>query len=181
MANHPISEIRPAVISSGRFVQNESCLHQHAKEVVAGWIRATTGGPDHYLDIAPIVSRPNRPGPHSGVWVEYPILKDGFGAEQLWDEIGFDSSKMAFGPTPTFDDLAPEDRVKVACVCDIGIAHKGRIGTVVEIVHKHPTPAWKVKFLYDLDIRLIELCATRVMRAVRQPTDLTSMIYRGRR
>lgn len=162
----------------------ESYLHRAAKSVLLGWLReasAEAGGND-WFNLDPIDARPNRRGPNFGIWEEYPILKDGHGADPLWDEHplrlypdGEDEPDLGEagiveGP-PTPEKILARG-LPIGCVVDIAITHKGRIKYAVEVVHRHPTPLWKRAFLERVDVELIEVSAKGIMHQIKRPDRL---------
>ena len=152
------------------FIHTESNMHRAAKEVVAGWLREITPV-DDYCSLPPVHSRPNRSGPMRGIYLEYPIGFNREGLNPVWDE----SIWLPGGPIedycPTVEELSARN-IRVACVCDIAILHKGNVFQVIEIVHKHPTPRWKLDFLRRHDVEVIEISAKAVMHMCNRPTLL---------
>lgn len=158
-----------------KYVTNESYLHKSAKEVVAGWLRSLQT-PSGYICLDPICSRTNRHDGMFGIYLEYPIGTKGEGLDEVWDEHGrFGASNeeriSTVGFCPTVEHLT-SNGVKVACVIDIAVLHKGRVGHAIEIVHRHPTPPWKLDFLAKHEIKVFEVCATKVLRCVKRPVSL---------
>lgn len=123
-------------------------------------------GLDRHADFAGLSWRVNR-GPASwGVWEEYPVLSDGRGLGDVWDEV---SPKWGARP-PTFSELVNVDK-SVLCIIDIAIQHKGQIVFAIEVVHKHPSTLSKVNFLRDR-LTLLEIPAYWILGQVDRPTSI---------
>lgn len=122
----------------------ETHAHRLAKDLLARWLResAEEAGWDNYADLAGFSWRVNRKGPAWGIWTEYPVLSDGTGITQVWDEI---DPRWRRAP-PTHDDIVAMGW-RPMCVLDIAIQHKGLITVAVEVCHKHPCGNRKLGFL----------------------------------
>ena len=158
-----------------RFKVVESYLHKAAKAVVVEWLREAAqeaGGGAEWFKMAPVHCRPNRGAPGFGIWPEWPIA-GAFGLTELWDEFWPDPDpKRATGtPPPTPEELIASG-TRPQCVIDVGVIHKGRLGCAVEIVHKHPTPAWKAALLEAADVPLVEVDALAVLQKIERPKSL---------
>lgn len=153
----------------------ESYLHRAAKGVVLEWLRAKSEAADFWFKMPPVQCRPNRGAPYFGIYSEWPIAKDGvMGIEHVWDE----TEEWAGKEPPTPEELIAQG-LRPFAVVDIAVLHKGRLGCAVEIVHRHPVPEWKRRFLQEHDVPLVEVCAKGVLHQVRCPDRLP--IYSGRR
>jgi hypothetical protein len=156
-----------------RFKVVESYLHKAAKDVVVGWLRAAAEKADNGMDwfeVSPIKCRTNRGPPGYGIWPEWPITTGPthYGIEFVWDEVWpFERATELACETvpPTPDELIANGR-SLAAVIDIGVMHKGRLGCAVEIVHRHPVPAWKRTLLEKNDVQLVEVCALAVLKQI---------------
>ena len=148
-------------------IGRESYMHRAAKEVIARWLRELSAKVDgeRWSQIAPIAWRPNRGAPHYGVWIEYPFSVCSLGHEQVWDEC--DDARWEERP-PTVEELRAEG-MRVACVADLAIQHKGRIVTAVEVVHRHPVPAHKQAFYAARGIDLVTVRASWVLGQTTRP------------
>lgn len=147
--------IGPHRVRQTAFAPNESYMHLAAKKVLAEWLDAGL--------LPPIACR------DSGYWLEYPIGIGGEGVNPTWDEVEFWEHRGM--EVPVVADLNAHG-IRVACVCDVGIRHKGMLGAVVEVVHSHPTPGWKRDFLAYHDVDLIEVEAAAVLRHTKRPDQL---------
>lgn len=151
----------------------ESYLHRAAKQVVVEWLREAAkeaGEGLEWFKLHPVSCRPNRGAPFYGIHPEWPILKGQCptGIDFVWDEVTDDADGKA---PPSAADLIANGK-KLACVVDIGIHHKGRLGCAVEIVHKHPAPQWKRDFFAARDVQLVEVDALAVLRKIERPAQL---------
>lgn len=72
----------------------ESYAHKAAKAVLCGWLRDTAEAEkeDRWVNFCGIEWRPNRGGPHHGVWEEYPFVA---GDTTVWDEVGWHQLLLA--------------------------------------------------------------------------------------
>jgi hypothetical protein len=156
-------------------IGRESYMHRAAKEVLVRWLReaASAEGGD-WWQLNGLAFRPNRREPFFGIHMEYPIATDASGAEQVWDEIDWQNINGEGDPPdnipiPTAEQLLAAG-VEVGCVCDVAIWHKGMCSAVIEVVHKHPTPKWKIDFLRRMGVQEIyEISAEWVMRQTACP------------
>lgn len=173
----------------------ESHAHREAKALMVKWLReaAANVGWDEYARFSAITWRVNRPGPHWGIWAEYPILwNDGvqFGEDGLttvWDEVCGDgrayledefpaeSSYPWRSEPPTYDQLA-ERGTPPYCVLDVAVQHKGQIAYGIEIVHKHRCGKAKLAFLRGR-IVLIEIPAYWVLGQVDRPSEIPAEFF----
>lgn len=153
-------------------IGRESYMHRAAKEVVARWLRdlAAQNGGMEWSEVYPISWRPNRGGPHYGVWIEYPLTFTADGHDVVWDECG---NRWRDRP-PTVEELRA-DGMTVAFVADLAIQHKGRIIAAIEIVHRHPVPPHKRAFYAERDIDLVTLHASWVLNQTRRLERLAVM------
>jgi len=151
----------------------ESHAHRHAKELILLWLRieAAAAGYDGLADFCDVSWRVNRPGPHFGVWTEYPVLSNGLGIEPVWDE----QNEVWRSRPPTFDEIRERDEYP-AVILDIAIQHKGRIAFGIEIAHKHRRGPSKIEFLRD-QLTLIEIPAYWVLGQVDRPTSIPSEFF----
>lgn len=173
MGDDPVS----ALLMPDPTIGRESYMHRAAKEVVARWLRASieVEGKGERVHMGTIVAQPNRGAPFYGVHIEYPITADGVGVSPVWDEAGWPgcgSFEDYDGTCPTAETLIAAG-LRVACVCDIALWHKGWCTDIIEVVHKHPTPKWKIDFLRRVGVQDIwEVKAEWVMRQTARPTHL---------
>lgn len=173
-------------MSGGRFVPNETYMHDAAKRVVAQWFRQSQDERYH-VRVGDVVARTNRGAPSHGVYLEYPIGTNGEGAYPCWDEV-FDRSPpgQPLDLTDGIDwvpsvDFLKQHGIRTQCVCDVMLLNKGSASVAVEVIHKHPTPDWKIAFLDSQDIRLVEVKASAVLRRTKPPLELPLYVRRGRR
>lgn len=158
-----------------RFKVVESYLHKAAKAVVVEWLRAAAqeaGDGAEWFKLAPVHCRPNRGAPGFGIWPEWPVAGS-LGLTELWDEFWPDSEpRRETGTAPPTPEQLIAAGTRPQCVIDVGVIHKGRLGCAVEIVHKHPTPAWKVALLEAADVPLVEVDALAVLQKIERPNGL---------
>lgn len=141
----------------------ESYMHKAAKAVVAGWFRevAEQAGYDNYANCLGRWWRVNRRGPGWGVWEEYPVLADGFGLEQVWDETDCKHPGYEY-----LKSIGTPPRV----ILDVAIQHKGMVILGIEIVHRHDISASKIEFLRESPLQdLYRVPAKWVLSQVKRP------------
>lgn len=145
----------------------ESYAHKAAKDVLSGWLReaAEKAGQDEYAHVADFFWRVNRGPPHFGIWTEYPILEDGYGADQVWNEIDPQYEVRV----PTFRELIKERHEAPAVILDVAVQHKGGLIAAFEIFHRHATSLEKRLFLDSIGVHLIELPARWILSQVGTP------------
>ena len=160
------------------FVQRESYMHDAAKRVVAQWFRdSQTSGST--VRVGKVSARTSRMSGAHGVYLEYPIGDQGEGVDPCWDEsFGYYDRDLSW--VPSVDFLASRG-IRVRCVCDVVLIHKGVASVAIEVVHKHPTPAWKRAFLAQQHIELIEVRAQAVLYLMSCPAKLPLYVARGGR
>ena len=142
----------------------ESYAHKAAKAVVSGWLReaASAAFPgDNWVTSLGITWRINRPGPHFGIWEEYPLVEH---QTIVWDEV---DARWQNAP-PTLEDLRAEG-VRPRAILDIAIQHKGVIADGIEIVHTSDLSATKTEYLRRMGITVFVVDASWVLRQVRRP------------
>lgn len=151
----------------------ESYAHQTAKRLVAEWLQesAAKAGCDECADFAGLSWRVNRPGPHWGIWQEYPVIADYRGLEPVWDEV---SPRWRARP-PTYNEVIALD-LRPMAVLDVAVQHKGMIAFAIEVVHKHRCDPRKIGFLRDR-LTLLEIPAYWVLGQVDRPSEIPTEFY----
>lgn len=168
----------------------ESFAHRAAKELFASWLRElaneqTAKGRDTPRFGNYLWWRVNRPGPHFGVWTEYPIMPvfgttdcrepsnpGRVGINPVWDE---QDDKWEARP-PSFDECIASGHIP-EFVADIAIQHKGYIKTIVEIVHKHPPHDDKVVGYFNIGVNFLVLPSAWVLGQVARPTSTPDQFW----
>lgn len=148
-------------------------MHRAAKEVVVRWMREVgeAAGCENWAKFGSVSWRANREGPAWGVWMEYPFTEGGGGRWPVWDEweCGFEDAP----PAPAW---CKAEGLKIICVADIALQHKGDIGTVIEVVHRNPVSAAKRRFYDAQGFHLYEISASWVMKQTKRPAGFVERI-----
>jgi hypothetical protein len=122
------------------FIERESYKHLFAKETLASWFFEEEKGKD-FCQVAQFWWRSNY-----GVYKELPFYET---SEVYYFEGGENSGKIIFVP-------------------DVTIFHKGTPSLFLEVVHKHPTPQWKIekikKFFQKFQIDMYEIEAEEILK-----------------
>jgi len=158
----------------------ESYQHGLAKHVLASWLREQSKGRgNRWASFGPFGWCPNRGEQHFGVWVEYPIGKNGEGITEVWDES--DWSERLYGESETQETRPPtfDECVKLGCppalIFDVAIQHKGWIIYGIEIVHKNGIDQKKLQKIREMDrmssVSVYTTTATFIMHQVGIPAD----------
>ncbi len=200
----------------------ESYKHNFAKNLLLRWLRqdAEAAGSDNYTNVPlapfnapswmtdgiearqptkPLSWRVNRPGPHWGVWAEYPIGEAG-GQSPVWDEVQDDcpqcrddgscaldaaldtrEGQITWGRVhcpyvdapPSYADYVARVGSSPTCVFDIAIQHKGSIVWAFEVVHKHTVSRAKQIAVDRLGLcHLFLISADWILSQVEKPAAL---------
>lgn len=147
----------------------ESYAHAVAKRLLLEWLREAASNPDPrgIADFAGFTWAVNRGGPAFGIWDEYPILSDGYGASPVWDEI---DDRWRNDP-PSYDDIV-QMGFRPMAVVDIAIQRKGRLSIAIEVHHKHRVDARKLNFLRALDVGVLEVPSAWALGQVDRPREI---------
>lgn len=148
----------------------ESFQHNAAKNLLCQWLREEaekTAG--DWFTYGAVSCRPNRSEPNFGVWAEYPLMPNAAEDFQLWDEDGWP------GQPPTRDHIISQYGRSPRWIVDILVAHKGHIGAIIEVVHKHAPSEEKLIDLSRMmmaprDIFVVP--ARWIMGQVRRPSGI---------
>lgn len=145
-------------------VTEESHLRNAAKRVVARWFDEDTKY-DAYSTIGDISFR-------GSICLDYPFGMEGQGVNPCWDEIaGFEAFNRGLHDGPSYADVEAAG-IRVGCVCDMALVHKGMADTVIEMVCRAPVRGIKRRFLRRHRVRLVEVDAEAVMRCTTRPDSL---------
>lgn len=122
-----------------QFIEKESYKHLFAKNLLRDWFLEQEKHND-YCEVAQFNWRSNY-----GAYTELPFYKT---SDPYYFECGLNEGKILFVP-------------------DITVFHKGVPIYLLEVVHKHPMPLWKVnqiKKFFNYNIELYEIEAEEILR-----------------
>lgn len=146
------------------FIAEEIHLRNAAKHVVARWFDETSTYND-YATIGDVSFR-------GSICLDYPFGVEGQSVKECWDEIiGFEAFNRGLHGGPSYADIEAAG-IRVACVCDMALVHKGMADTVIETVYRAPVLDTKRGFLERHRVRLVEVDAEAVMRCTTRPDAL---------
>lgn len=148
----------------GILVAEESHLRNAAKRIIARWFDEVTEY-DAYSTIGDISFR-------GSICSDYPFGVEGQGVNPCWDEIpGFTTFNRGLHGAPSYADVEAAG-IRVACVCDLALVHKGMADTVIETMYRAPVLLMKRRFLERHRVRLVEVDAEAVIRCTTRPDAL---------
>ena len=153
------------------FYSCESYLHHYAKKVFVEWFSSKLQGHQQRGNYF-IFDWKN----DGQIFEEYPIWirthsnghVEHFGIDPIWQTI------------PNYDEMITRG-FELKTVVDLMICDGSRAKYVIEVVHTHPTPPWKIQFLQELDLETYEISAGWIMNQVQRPSILPLKTLRAER
>lgn len=160
--------------------------------ILLGWLREVCKSGADYNPL--INCRHNRSSPNFGVYVEYPLI-EGFNIDKgehmaVWDECfcyeNEDGSLMHTLPNEYMNEPPPysilmEHNLRPKAIVDVVGIHKGVHSIAIEVVHRHPTPEWKVELVCDVFYgSVVEISADWILNQIETPKKLKySTVYKS--
>jgi hypothetical protein len=140
-----------AVIS--KLVSTESKEHRAAKNRLARWLNAHAeqGGAT----------------PAFAAAVEYPFAVNGDGI-RTW-------SAMGFNRIPTRQQMRKSSR-GIIYRADIAIIEGDLVTSIIEIIHSHPTPHWKLDWFVNRGVAVYEAFASTILEVKGTPASFDDIL-----
>lgn len=149
----------------------ESYAHKAAKSVVMQWLSTPRVGDiyDSALGMAWFGDWNIAP-----FWEEYPILSDKTGLRPVWMHYrnrGYEAG------VPSYDQLFAQ-KTPPSAILDVAICDIDHIRYGIEIVHKNPPSAQKLKFLRNIGLpNLLVIPSRWILGQIEQPRECPSQFW----